>query len=57
MVYPTGIILSPDPTLYRSSGSAVTGHSGDYLRFNEPQVDEKGQETLEPIYRAEMAET
>ena len=57
MVYPTGIILSPDPTLYRSSGSAVTGQSGDYLRFNEPQVDEKGQETWEPIYHAEMAET
>lgn len=57
VVYPTGIILSPDPTLYRSSGSAVTGQSGDYLRFNEPQVDEKGQETWEPIYHAEMAET
>jgi hypothetical protein len=57
VVYPTGIILSPEPGLYRASGSAVSGQSGDYLRLNEPQVDEDGQETWEPIYHAETADT
>ncbi|HEU5486270.1 MAG TPA: hypothetical protein VFU98_15275 [Microlunatus sp.] len=56
-VYPTGIVLSADPTLYRSSSNAATSASGEYLRFNEPQVDENGQETWEPIYHAETADT
>lgn len=57
VVYPTGIILSPEPGLYRASGSAVSGQSVDYLRLNEPQVDENGQETWEPVYHAEMVDT
>ena len=57
VVYPTGIIRPARPGLYRSSGSTVTGEGGDYLRFTEPQVDENGQETWEPIYHAEKAST
>lgn len=55
VVYPTGILLAPDPSLYRSSSSDATSESGEYVRFNEPQVDGNGQETWEPIYRAAPA--
>lgn len=53
VVYPTGIILTPDSGLYRSSSSDAASESSEYWRFNEPQVDENGQETWEPIYHAE----
>lgn len=53
VVYPTGIIMTPESGLYRSAGSEVSSESGEYWRFNEPQVDENGQETWEPIYHAE----
>ncbi|MDN5804084.1 MAG: hypothetical protein L0H26_05780, partial [Microlunatus sp.] len=52
VVYPTGIIIQPDAGLYRSSGAAA-----EYHRFTEPQVDAQGQETWEPLYRAEKTRT
>lgn len=54
-VYPTGIVLAPDPSLYRSPSKDAVSDSGEYLRFNEPQVDEHGHETWQPIYHAETA--
>ena len=57
MVYPTGIIIQPDPGLYRSSGHSSTREGGGYIQLAEPQVDENGQETWDPIYHAEKVST
>lgn len=55
VVYPTGIIVQAEPGLYRTQGSALV-NGEHYHRFSEPQVDENGQETWEPIYHAETAD-
>lgn len=57
VVYPTGIIVQPDTGLYRSPGHSSTREGGGYIQFAEPQVDENGQETWDPIYHAEKVST
>ena len=57
VVYPTGIIVQPDTGLYRSPGHSSTSEGGGYIQFAEPQVDENGQETWDPIYHAEKVRT
>ena len=57
MVYPTGIIIQPDTGLYRSSGHSASATGRSYHLLAEPQVDENGQETWDPIYHAEKVST
>ena len=52
MVYPTGIILQPEAGLYRSSGGSASAEP-QYHLLAEPQLDENGEETWEPIFHAE----
>jgi hypothetical protein len=56
VVYPTGIIIQPDPGLYRASGQTASD-GPQYHLLSEPQVDENGQETWDPVYHAEKVST
>jgi len=56
VVYPTGIITQTDPSLYRRGNTALVDGE-HYHRFNEPQVDQNGQQTWEPVYHPDMAST
>lgn len=57
VVYPAGVIVQHDPSLYRAGQEVQMDQSAreQYVRLPEPQLDSDGQETWEPMYHAPKA--